>query len=211
MRDLICNTGKGGIIKAWLRSKTADKVLSPLREEIICFIENGSYVLDVGCGTGDLLFRAIDKIKFGLGVDLDSNMIQYANKKKKKLKADNLEFIQEDINSLKHLSSYDINVASSTLCLHEMEEGEAISALKSLSSISSRILIADYSKPKSFWSRITIEVDEMISGHYGRFREYRKKGYVPYLARMAGLKVNDLKETPIDGILIWELHSENYA
>jgi len=168
-------------------------------------------LLDVGCGTGDLLFRAKDKIRFGLGVDLDPKMIDFANEKNKLMKPENLEFIQENINSYRNLSNYEIDIASSTLCLHEMESNDAIKTLQSLAKISSKVLIADYSKPNSFWAKVSIELDEMISGHYGRFKEYRNSGYVPYLASRAGLVVSEVKETPIDGILIWVLRREIHA
>jgi len=168
-------------------------------------------LLDVGCGTGDLLFKAKDKIRFGLGVDLDSKMIDFANGKNKSISPKNLEFVQEDINSYEKLSNYEIDIASSTLCLHEMKESDAIKTLQSLTNISSKILIADYSKPKSFLAKASIELDEMISGHYGRFKEYRNNGYLPGLASRAGLVVSEVNETPIDGILIWELRREIHA
>jgi len=174
-------------------------------------MENGCSLLDVGCGTGDLLFRANDKIRFGLGVDLDPKMIDFATEKKNSINYENLEFVQEDINSYKKLSSYEIDIASSTLCLHEMRENDAINTLKSLAKISPKVLIADYSKPKLLWSKISIELDELISGHYGRFKRYRKNGYLPYLASRAGLVVSQVKESPIDGILIWELRREIHA
>ena len=135
-------------------------------------------------------------------------MINFANEKNKSTNPKNLEFVREDINSYKNLTNYEIDFATSTLCLHEMKEIDAIKTLKSLSKVSSNVLIADYSKPKSFWAKVLIELDEMISGHYGRFKEYRNNGYLPYLASKAGLVVREIKETPIDGILIWELKRE---
>lgn len=165
-------------------------------------------MLDVGCGTGDLLFRAKDKIRFGLGLDLDPKMIDFANEKNKSINPNHLEFIQEDINSYENLSNYEIDIASSTLCLHEMKETDAIKTLQLLANISSKLLIADYSKPKLFWAKVSIELDEMISGHYGRFKEYRDNGYLPHLASRAGLVISEVKETSIDGILIWELRRE---
>ena len=174
-------------------------------------MKNGDNVLDVGCGTGDLLFKAADQIKFGLGVDLDHKMVRFATQKKKKYNADHLNFIQDDMNSIKNVSDYKFNIATSTLCLHEMKQEEAVSTLKSLSANHSRVLIADYSDPKSFWAKFSIELDELISGHYARFREYRRNGYLPYLAELASLKIVKTKESPIDGILIWELRSENHT
>ncbi|GAB4349782.1 MAG: hypothetical protein Kow006_11880 [Gammaproteobacteria bacterium] len=195
----------GRIIKAWFKNKAADRVLAPVREAIVELIENGCGLLDVGCGTGDLLFRAKDKIRFGLGVDLDPAMIRFAEARKRSSGCDHLEFVHEDIRSYEKLSNHDIDVASSTLCLHEMREEDAVDTLKLLAALSSKILVADYTKPKLFWSRVFIELDEIISGHYGRFRQYRENGYLPYLAGRAGLMVVQAKETPIDGILLWEL------
>jgi hypothetical protein len=138
-------------------------------------------------------------------------MIRFANDKKRSLNSEYLQFIQENINSYQKLSSYNIDIVSSTLCLHELKEDDAINTLKPLTGISSKVIIADYTKPKSFWSKISIELDEVISRHYGRFRKYRKNGYIPYLASRAGLIVTQVKEPPIDGILIWELNSANHA
>ncbi|MBT8147832.1 MAG: class I SAM-dependent methyltransferase [Gammaproteobacteria bacterium] len=191
--------------KAWFKSKTADKVLSPVRELLIDLIAENNIVLEVGCGTGDLLFRASDKIGSGLGVDLDQQMINFANDRKRQQNFEHIEFVNEDITSLTDLSDRRFDVSSSTLCLHEMREEDAVSTLKTLAACSDRVLIADYGVTESFWGKISIELDELISGHYGRFRHYRKVGRIPYLAKMAGLQLVSTIDTPIDGIKIWEL------
>lgn len=152
-----------------------------------------------------MLFRAEKKINQGWGVDTSPSMIQFADKKKRTLGLGHIEFIQEDICSCSDLPNYEVDVASSTLCMHEMTEPDAIDTLKLLARRSSRIIVADYYKPSSAWSKLAIEVDEFISGHYGRFREYRRNGYIPELAFKAGLKVTNERNTSIDGISIWEL------
>lgn len=193
------------LFKAWFKSKTADKVLSPIREAIIDRVNDGSDLLDVGCGTGDLLFRAEGKIHYGLGVDLDPSMIRFAQMRKAKRKADKLEFSQTDIGEPGALPKRTFAISTSTLCLHEMRASEAVSVLQLMAEVSSKILIADYARPEHFLAGFSIELDEMISGHYGRFRQYRNNGYLPQLARQAGLDIVNTWSTPIDGILIWEL------
>jgi SAM-dependent methyltransferase len=192
-------------IKAWFKSKTADKVLSPIREAIIGLVSDGDKLLDVGCGTGDLLFRASQKIGFGLGVDLETDMIKFANAKKQRTKINNLEFSSEDIKSHKQLADYNFDIATSTLCLHEMTTNDAINTLKLLADTAPRIIIADYTTPRSLLSKASIEFDEFISGHYSRFRAYRRYGYLPYLAEQAGATIENTRATTIDGISIWEL------
>jgi len=193
-------------IKAWFKSKTADKVLLPVRELIIDLIDKESNVLEVGCGTGDLLFRASYKIKFGLGIDINQNMVDFANKKVRKYEYKNLEFISENITSHKNIKFKNIDLSTSTLCLHEMTEEEAISTLLLLKSYSSRIIIADYSVTKTVWGRISIEMDELISSHYCNFKNYLSRGGMPHLFKEVGLDVKSVIKTSIDGIEIWDLY-----
>ena len=180
-------------------------MLSPVREMIVDLVDDDSDVLEIGCGTGDLLCRAAKKIRLGVGVDLNRSMIDFANSRKAIEHCDNLEFINNDINSLTELAARRFSVATSTLCLHEMPEDDAVATLELLGNIAGRIIIADYGEPGSRWARVTIELDEFISGHYGQFTRYRRKGWLPYLASRAGLGVRATMPTPIDGIRIWEL------
>jgi len=193
-------------IKAWFKSKTADKVLSPARELIIDLIDKDSNVLEVGCGTGDLLFRASDKIKFGLGIDINQNMIDFANEKVKKYEYKNLEFISENITSYNNTKFKKFDVSTSTLCLHEMSEEEAISTLLLLKRYSTRIIIADYSITKTMWGKIFIEMDELISGHYSNFKNYMNSEGMLHLFKEVNLDVKSVIKTPIDGIEIWDLY-----
>ena len=192
-------------LSAWFKSKTADVVLQPVRDQVCDLIENGSRVLEVGCGTGDLLFRLSEKIQFALGLDIDSGMIRFANDRSSKEGISHLEFRSKRLESLDKELLRRFNIATSTLCLHEMTEADAVSVLATLSEHCEKIIIADYAVPSSNWGKLSIELDELISGHYGRFRLYRRKGGVPHLAAEAGLNILSENKTPIDGILIWEL------
>ena len=194
---------------AWFKSKTADKVLFPVRNQIIELIESDSNVLEVGCGTGDLLFRMSNNIEYGLGVDLDPRMIDFAKNKIAKENVNNLAFIERDIQSLNNSLLSKFNISTSTLCFHEMSEKDAISSLSLLGNHTQKIIIADYAAPNTFWGKVSIEIDELISGHYNRFRHYRNKGRIPYLAKKAGLGIRAEIGTSIDGILIWILDGKN--
>ena len=44
-------------------------------------VKKVSTLLEVGCGTGDLLLRASSKIEYCKGIDLDAEMIKFAEKK----------------------------------------------------------------------------------------------------------------------------------
>lgn len=192
--------------RVWLKANAADKVLAPLREELVALFDAGASVLDIGCGTGDLLFRASNKIGKGHGIDLDRQMIQYANNKLAECSAINLRF--DCLNALE-LAQDSYDVVTSTLCLHEMDGGEACDILRQVSTMSGRLLIADYAEAHSLAGRIATEFDEMISGHYSKFRRYRQSGRIPAYARTCNLEVSQAIHSSIDGIVIWELQGKS--
>lgn len=190
--------------KVWLKVNAADKALAPLRNNLISLFSEGDSVIDIGCGSGDLLFKSARNIRSGYGVDLDEAMIEYALKRLQLESISNLQFECLDAAKLK-AKEYDI--ATCTLCLHELTEDRACSVLQTMKEVSTRILVADYFRPKSIGAKIGIEFDEMISGHYFRFRAYRKAGQIPEYARRCGLDVMQAIESDIDGITIWDLKS----
>lgn len=189
-------------LSVWLKVNGADKVLAPIRLQLVNLIEEEATVLEVGCGTGDLLFKAADKIKFGLGVDLDKRMIDYAKAKQEREHVEHLKFTSANALDV-DLSTFDC--ATSTLCLHEMNRDVALKVLNKLAEKSRTLLIADYSSAESFLSKVSIELDEMISGHYGNFKKYRASGQIPACARDCGLAIEDEINTEIDGIKIWKI------
>ncbi|SMF19816.1 Methylase involved in ubiquinone/menaquinone biosynthesis [Alteromonadaceae bacterium Bs31] len=191
-------------LKVLIKTRLADRALLPLRAELIELIATDSSLLDVGCGTGDLLFQAEHKLGYGFGVDIDEHMIKFARRKCEDKRISNLAFEHNDLVNLQ-LRRFD--VATSTLCLHEMKEVLACSILKYMAEKSERVLVADYTKPKSLLAKFAIEFDEMISGHYQSFRRYRKAGGILAYANKSGLKVNRVIPSSIDGIAIWELHT----
>ena len=206
----LCSTSteEGYAIKAWFKSKTADKALAPIRDALVDQIPAGCRLLEVGCGTGDLLFKAAHKIESGVGIDTDPAMIRFAQKRQARNTINAIEFIQQDIDDYLQRRNIAIDIATSTLCLHTMPCHKAATTLKTLAAKAPTLLIADYSVPKERWSRIAIELDEMISGHYSNFKDYRRCGYLPFLAKKAELQILETKQTSIDGIKIWTLSRE---
>ena len=188
--------------KVWLKANAADKALASLRQELIAQFERGASVLDIGCGTGDLLFRAADRIAQGFGIDLDQAMVDYATDKSDECGFSHLRFAC--VNALE-LTSGNYDVATSTLCLHEMAQTDALNVLKQMATLADRILIADYAEPTTRFGKFSIEFDEMISGHYSRFRHYRRAGRIPAYATACDLIIRASTPSSIDGIVIWEL------
>jgi 2-polyprenyl-3-methyl-5-hydroxy-6-metoxy-1,4-benzoquinol methylase len=71
-----------------------------------CDLKEAS-ILDVGCGTGDLLILLAPKAKILLGVDFAGIAIDIANEKKQSLKLTNLDFININIDKLSSAEKFD--------------------------------------------------------------------------------------------------------
>lgn len=197
-------------IRVWLKHYGADKVLRPVREAIVTMLQPATRVLEIGCGTGDLLFRAANTIDYGLGVDLDPEMIKFAEHQKQKNNITNVNFICKNALEISAESYPQFDVATSTLCLHELTLDEAGKMLLLMQQHARRIIIADYAQANTLKGRISIEIDELLSGHYMRFRAYRRQGYIPQLAKQLEMPLLDSRASPFDGIDIWVLSGKSH-
>lgn len=195
-------------LKVLLKSNVADKVLSPVRDELIGQINQGSSLLDIGSGTGDFLFKCASKLSRGLGVDIDREMTRYAEGRKNKEGIENINFVCGDIRSLE-LDRYDI--ATSTLCLHEVGVEIACEILELMVISSNKVLIADYTSADALFGKVGIEIDEMFSGHYSNYKKYKKSGEVPYYAKRIGVDIKEVIKTKVDGISIWVMDGRECA
>ena len=104
-------------------------------------VNNGQRVLELGCGTGQLLNTF--KPSYGVGVDLSGSMIEVAREN-----FPHLEFVQGDIESPDLISSlngpFDFIILSDTIgYLDDCEE--ALARLHSLCTQDTRIIISYYS------------------------------------------------------------------
>ena len=189
-------------IKARVKSKTADRILAPLRKELVELIDEQSTLLEVGCGTGDLLFQSALKISSGHGVDIDQGMIEFAESSRKERNLNNLSF--ECIDALQ-MTPRQFDISTSTLCLHELPEQVACDLLKLMVDNSKMVLIADYTEAKTALGKISIEFDELISGHYRNYKNYRECGEIPSYASRIGAIVQQEIASVVEGISIWRI------
>lgn len=189
-------------LKVLVKSKGADRVLKPLRRELTGLIPQDATVFEVGCGTGDFLMQSASKISAGFGIDIDPAMIKFAESRRKAMSLDHINFECRD--ALK-LSPQSFDIATATLCLHELPVQKACDLLQMMVENSKMVLVADFTAAKSLFGRISIEVDELMSGHYRNYRLYRRIGGMPFYASKVGAKVCQEIPSVIDGISIWHI------
>ena len=192
-------------LKVLIKSKLADRALQPLREELSALIPEGVSLLEIGCGTGSFMLRCAAKITHGLGVDLNAPMVDYANKQRTANNIKNVRF--ECVNAL-HLDPSLFDIATSTLCLHELAEKDACQLLSAMLKTSQKVIIADYGYCKSLAGKFAIELDEMLSGHYRNFKRYQKNGAIPAYAKQIGARIEREYTSEIEGIYIWVIQGK---
>ncbi len=165
-----------GIIKA----NTADRYLSPIRAQICDMIQAQSEVIEFGCGNGDLLFKLAPHIKSGLGVDINTDLIDYANSKKSRGGVSNISFEVKDItDDLQQPRHYDYAIAS--LLFHVIPWSEAVELLGRMKAVANTIVICGFCKPTSKKDALLLWLDQRFSGHYANFKAFSRNGYMSAL------------------------------
>lgn len=191
-------------VAAWIKSKTADKYLSPIRKQMISILGEGSDVIEPGCGTGDFLLKASSKISFGLGIDSDAGMIRYANKQKIKFEADNVQFCHSEAHeAMNDRRQFDYAVAS--LFFHVPPWSKALEILNMMGRIADQVLICAFDKPTKKNQYVALMLDQIFTKHYMNFKIYHAKGYMEGLIDKSNLTIRDKHPTFDPTIKIYEL------
>jgi ubiquinone/menaquinone biosynthesis C-methylase UbiE len=100
-------------------------LLLGVRKIIKNLISANTFILDVGCGTGVLVFFLSDLAKKVIGVDKNKQILEYAQRKKSKWQIINVEFVSKDANDLKLFSEICFDYVIFSMFLHQFSTIEA--------------------------------------------------------------------------------------
>ena len=99
------------------KSNAVNAYLKPIRKQIVDLVKEGSEVLDLGCGDGDLLFKLSPHINYGLGIDNAEHLINHGRQRVERFGIGNLNFKQANLlEDLQVQAKFDVAVCS--LLLH---------------------------------------------------------------------------------------------
>jgi len=166
--------------------------LSGSRKIIADLIDPGSTILDIGCGTGELVFYLSRQAKKVVGLDMNALILKYARIKKKRLKIENVEFVSKDANDAGLPSETHYDYAVFSMVLHQFSLAEANQILNSIKTLTKYIILADFTNPlpKNVigWGARFIE---RIAGgeHYLNFKKYQKQSGLKYFLDYQKLSV----------------------
>ena len=179
----------------WYDGSFYDKIIAPNQKDlfgqIINLVNSDSSILDVGCGTGFFSFLAIEKCSSVLGIDLSIKNIKKAKSNLERNFNKRLSFEHTTIDELIQQNRH-FDYAVMTYVIHEVNEKERIPLLNAIAKVTDIIIIGDYliPQPKNYYAKMT-EIIEFFAGreHYQNFKNYEKSGGIHYLAKKAGLNI----------------------
>jgi ubiquinone/menaquinone biosynthesis C-methylase UbiE len=144
-------------------------------------VKAGDRVLDVCCGTGDQVFHYEQKGAIATGIDQNPNMIELAERNKKRQGFKHSTFRIASATELPFPDGY-FDGASISLALHEMERDErnrAVSEMKRVVKKKGTLIFIDFQVPLPKNSiAYLIKTVEFIAGRDNRscFRDYLAQG-----------------------------------
>jgi 2-polyprenyl-3-methyl-5-hydroxy-6-metoxy-1,4-benzoquinol methylase len=112
------------------------------------------YILDVGCGTGELTKKLIGKGEKIIGIDISEKMIQEAMRRNTDIK---IEYICTTVEKYLEETDKTFDIIVSIAALHHMNEKEILKKMKSKLTENGKILILDIMKEGSV-------IDYILSG-----------------------------------------------
>jgi len=178
-------------------STIIDPFLRDVRLYAINFsgMKAGERVLDVCCGTGDLVFYYAQAGITAIGVDLDPNMLKLARKDKRRKASSHTSFHIADARNLPFKDNC-FDSASISFALHEKERAardSIISEMKRVVRKGGALLFLDFQVPlpRNLFSYL-VRVIEFFAGrkHHWYFKDYIAQGGLDVL-----LARNHLAET----------------
>lgn len=151
-----------------------------------------SRVLDLACGTGALVFHLKEGCKEVVGVDLDSQKIQGAQKRAEQMGLEHLSFFCADASNLEGFANDSFDVVVLSMAIHQFNPDIRYQVLNEALRVGGLVIIADYCAPmRRSFSGLLAELLERLAGsaHHRAYRDYQKKNGIDGLIAGENLKL----------------------
>ena len=167
-----------------------DSQLAEAREVTVELIPEGSSVLDIACGTGQLCFALRgQKNCYVVGLDLSLRMLDFAQKSNP---YPDITFIHEDANDLSRFKDNSFNYATMLMIMHEVPRQQQVCILKEALRVARKGIIIDsvVPLPKNAGG-IGIRVVEKTIGHdhNANFKAFLATGGIKNIIQESGLQL----------------------
>ena len=193
----------------WLYHLFIDPFLRKVRRLVRRQLKPGSSLIDIGCGTGELVFSLADWCKELVGVEISQKMWSYAQKRSLDLPLTNVRIILGDGTKLNDFPSGSFDYATACMVLHEMDARQRLPVLKEMKRLARNLILVDYRLPlPGNFAALVCQSIERLAGnrHHRNYRSYLEGGGLIPLAETIGLTVQ--QEVPLYDHCLHLLRSE---
>lgn len=179
----------------WYDGWIYDRILAPHQKDsfsrIASLVKEGSDILDIGCGTGRLVFRLAPGCRNITGIDLSAKNIATAKQTLDTNPDDKINFVHSDIETFVSGKSQRYNYSILSYVLHELNSDGRMHILKVAAEISDMIIISDHFPSVGFPANVIREILEMGAGpeHYSNYRNFVDNGGIQNHVLQSGLSV----------------------
>jgi len=131
----------------WLYHLFVDPVLRRVHRLVRSQVKPGSTLIDIGCGTGELLFSLADVGSELVGVETSKRMWSFADRQARTRGFNNVQILFGDGAKLENFSAGSFDYAIACMVLHEMDASQRLPVLKEMQRLAPHVILLDYRVP----------------------------------------------------------------
>jgi SAM-dependent methyltransferase len=184
---------KENFYDGWLYHLFVDPALRKARKLVRRQIKSGSSLVDIGCGTGELVFFLADSCRELVGAEASHRMWAYAQQRAKDSGLANVRIIFASGDKLRAFPNGYFDYATASMVLHEMEAKQRLPVLREMQRLARTLILVDYRVPPPLQFVATLcRFIERLAGsqHYRNYLSFAKGGGLLPLLEASGLTVN---------------------
>jgi SAM-dependent methyltransferase len=181
---------KDHFYEGWLYHLLVDPALRRMRRMIRAQVESGSTLIDIGCGTGELLFSLADLCSELVGIETSYRMWAYSSKRARAFRP--VRILHGDGARLEDFSNGHFDYATACMVLHEMEENHRLPVLREMKRVARTLILVDYRVPPPVNIQASLcRLIERLAGktHYGNYASFARAGGLPFLLKAVDLTI----------------------
>jgi len=188
---------KGLWYYGWTYHRFLDPGIKTVREAALNLVTQGSSVLDIACGTGQLCFALKGRKDCRVaGVDLSLRMLRFAEKSNP---YDDISFIHLDATDLAGIGADSFDYATMLLLMHELPSEQQSRALGEAVRVAGKVIIIDANVPlpRNF-NGMEIRIVEATFGrdHNHHFKSFLANGGINGIMERSRLPVTVVHRSP---------------
>jgi SAM-dependent methyltransferase len=176
----------------WLYHLLADPPLRRVRQLVRTQVKPGSTLIDIGCGTGELIFSLADLCSELVGVEASKRMWSYGSRRARNEGISRVRFIYGDGARLGNFPTGSFDYATACMVLHEMDVSQRLPLLLEMRRLARTLVLVDYRvpPPTNLEAKVCRLIERLAGrNHYRNFISFVSGGGLPVLVEKLGLSM----------------------